>query len=251
MQLMPSIDRLSTDASEHVRAALASVILGLAPVLQHDATIAALLPLFLRLLKDSSPQVRLNIISKLEAVNAVIGLKVLSQSLLPAIAELSSDRQWRVRHAIIEFMPLLARQLGADFFAAELTNLCVRWLTDSVFAIREAAAVNLRKLTDVFGAAWAASDVLPRIAALERGEGGFASADASPYQLRLTSLQAAVVRESDSDGALFACAVSKQTSVPAKVASSFAHSRPAPSRTRTIQPSTSPATALCRPLPRC
>lgn len=44
--------------SLQVRAALASVMLGLAPVLQHDATIESLLPLFLRLLKDSSPQVR-------------------------------------------------------------------------------------------------------------------------------------------------------------------------------------------------
>ena len=84
------------DSSEHVRAALASVILGLAPVLQHDATLSLLLPLFLRLLKDVSPQVRLNIISKLEAVNAVIGIRLLSQSLLPAIAELSSDRLWRM-----------------------------------------------------------------------------------------------------------------------------------------------------------
>lgn len=56
--IMPCVERLAGDPSEHVRAALASVMLGLAPVLQHDATIESLLPLFLRLLKDSSPQVR-------------------------------------------------------------------------------------------------------------------------------------------------------------------------------------------------
>ena len=157
-----------------MRAALAAVILGLAPVLQHDATLAMLLPLFLRLLKDSSPQVRLNIISKLEAVNAVIGVRLLSQSLLPAIAELSCDRAWRVRLAIIEFVPLLASQLGPDFFGAELTALCMRWLTDPVAAIRDAAAGNLR--------------------ALEAGTEGLASPDASPYLLRKTCLHAALVR---------------------------------------------------------
>lgn len=141
-------------------------------------------------------QVRLNIISKLEAVNAVIGLKVLSQSLLPAIAELSSDKQWRVRLAIIEFMPLLGGQLGADFFAAELTDLCVRWLTDPVFAIREAAAVNLRKLAEVFGPGWAEARVIPRVIALKDGGGeaaGLFAPDTSPYMLRMTSFTAAVV----------------------------------------------------------
>lgn len=211
--LMPSVDRLSTDASEHVRAALASVILGLSPVLEHQTTIETLLPLFLRLLKDTSPQVRLNIISKLEAVNAVIGLKVLSQSLLPAISELSTDKQWRVRLAIIDFVPLLASQLGQEFFAAELTDLCVRWLTDPVYAIREAAAINLRKLTEVFGSSWAEADILPRLLQLANA-GGVAippassglfhhhsgtsietlvsSTETSSFQLRMTSLQATV-----------------------------------------------------------
>ena len=177
-----------------MRAALAAVILGLAPVLQHDATLAMLLPLFLRLLKDSSPQVRLNIISKLEAVNAVIGVRLLSQSLLPAIAELSCDRAWRVRLAIIEFVPLLASQLGPDFFGAELTALCMRWLTDPVAAIRDAAAGTLRKLADVLGAGWAEAELVPRLRALEAGTEGLASPDASPYLLRKTCLHAALVR---------------------------------------------------------
>lgn len=194
LQLLPSIDRLSQEPSEHVRAALAAVVLGLAPVLQHDATLTLLLPLFLRLLKDSSPQVRLNIISKLEAVNAVIGVRLLSQSLLPAIAELSCDRVWRVRLAIIEFVPLLAAQLGPDFFGAELTNLCMRWLTDSVATIRDAAAGNLRKLTEVFGAAWAEAELVSRLRQLEAGADSLASPDASPYLLRKTCLQAALVR---------------------------------------------------------
>jgi HEAT repeat protein len=182
--ILPCVDKLSEDSSEHVRAALASVILGIAPVLGEEATISMLLPIFLRLLRDTSAQVRLNIISKLEAVNAVIGLKMLSQSLLPAIGELSSDKQWRVRLAIIDFMPLLARQLGVEFFDVELTNLCIKWLTDSVYAIRDAAATNLRKLAEVFGSEWAHTVLIPRVVAL-KGEGS--------YQCRMTSLNAAVV----------------------------------------------------------
>ena len=94
-------------------------------------------------------QVRLNVISKLDDVNRVVGLKMLSQSLIPAIVELSSDKQWRVRLAIIDFVPLLAKQLGPDFFGAELLSLCTKWLTDSVCSIRDAATTNLCKLTTV------------------------------------------------------------------------------------------------------
>lgn len=176
-----------------MRAALAAVILGLAPVLQHDATLTLLLPLFLRLLKDSSPQVRLNIISKLEAINAVIGVRLLSQSLLPAIVELSSDRVWRVRMAIIDFVPLLAAQLGPDFFGTELTNLCMRWLTDSVAAVRDAAATNIRKLAGVFGAAWAETELLPRLRQMEAGAEAVVANEVSPYLLRKACLLATVV----------------------------------------------------------
>ena len=61
---------LCQDVSQHVRAALANQINGLAPLLGKDATIEHLLPLFLHLLKDEFPEVRLNIISKLELVNS-------------------------------------------------------------------------------------------------------------------------------------------------------------------------------------
>ncbi|KAM7528957.1 hypothetical protein LguiB_032367 [Lonicera macranthoides] len=54
---------LSSDSSQHVRSAPASVITGMAPVLGN------LLPIFLSLLKDEFPDVRLNIISKLDQVN--------------------------------------------------------------------------------------------------------------------------------------------------------------------------------------
>jgi len=180
---MPCIRDLSTDSSQHVRAALGSQISGLAPQLGKDATIEHLLPLFLQLLKDEFPEVRLNIISKLEVVNggelfrdtsrsscatdsflfAVIGIELLSKALLPAIVELAEDKQWRVRQAIIEYIPLLAKQLGVQFFDDQLANLCMGWLGDPVFSIREAATINLRKLTEVFGVEWAKETIIPKV----------------------------------------------------------------------------------------
>lgn len=140
--------------------------------------------MFLQMLKDEFPEVRLHIISKLELVNQgqcnshsllaiyllipclVIGIDLLSQSLLPAIVQLAEDKQWRVRLAIIEYIPLLASQLGVQFFDEKLANLCMGWLGDTVFSIREAATHNLKKLTEVFGVDWANEAIIPKVMAL-------------------------------------------------------------------------------------
>jgi serine/threonine-protein phosphatase 2A regulatory subunit A len=68
-RIIPCVRDLSQDSSQHVRAALANQISGLAPLLGKEATTEHLLPLFLHLLKDEFPEVRLNIISKLETVD--------------------------------------------------------------------------------------------------------------------------------------------------------------------------------------
>ena len=165
-QLLPCIRDLSLDTSQHVRTALAGVIMGLAEVVGRNNTIEHMLPLYLRMLKDEFPEVRLAIIANLDQVNKVIGVEFLAQSLLPAIVELAEDKQWRVRLAIIEYIPLLASQLGKDFFNEKLCNLCLTWLGDSVFKIREAATNNLKALTEVFGVEWAKSLIIPKVVAL-------------------------------------------------------------------------------------
>lgn len=138
--------------------------------------------MFLQMLKDEFPDVRLHIISKLEMVNKgkekpgslcltiltiiVIGVELLSQSLLPAIVQLAEDKQWRVRLAIIEYIPLLASQLGVKFFDEQLSDLCMGWLGDTVFSIREAATQNLKKLTEVFGEEWSKESIVPKVMAM-------------------------------------------------------------------------------------
>ena len=165
-----------------VRAAVASVIMGLSPIVGRDATVEQLLPLFLQLLNDDFPEVRLNIISTLHSASTVIGTEQLSHSLLPAITELAHDRQWRVRMAIIEYMPLLASQLGPAYFDEKLGAMCIDWLRDCVFAIREAAIDNLRKLIEVFGIEWA-QHIIPQILEAHKD---------SNYLFRMTVLYAVV-----------------------------------------------------------
>jgi len=107
--------------------------------------------------------VRLSVISKLDALNQVVGIDLLLQSLMPSIVELAEDRHWRVRFAIIEYIPLLARQLGQTLFHEQMGSLCMEWLCDSVYSVREAAILNMKKLAEEFGAEWAQNTIIPEI----------------------------------------------------------------------------------------
>lgn len=109
----------------------------------------------------------------------MIGVELLSQSLLPAIVELAEDKNWRVRLAIIEYIPLLASQLGATFFDEKLLGLCLSWLGDAVFSIRDAATTNLQKLVEIFGNEWAKNTVLPQVIQMAHHEN---------YLYRMTTL---------------------------------------------------------------
>nr|XP_036232367.1 serine/threonine-protein phosphatase PP2A 65 kDa regulatory subunit isoform X5 [Bactrocera oleae] len=168
--ILPYVRDLVSDPNPHVKSALASVIMGLSPMLGAYNTVEHLLPLFLIQLKDECPEVRLNIISNLDCVNDVIGIQQLSQSLLPAIVELAEDSKWRVRLAIIEYMPALAGQLGQEFFDQKLRGLCMGWLNDHVYAIREAATLNMKKLVEQFGAQWAEQAIIPMILVMSRNK---------------------------------------------------------------------------------
>lgn len=163
LSILPRLQDLARDESEHTRSSLAGVIMGLAALVGKEITIAHLLPLFLQLLKDVCSDVRLNIISHLEDVNKVIGIGSLTQALLPAVQELAADKAWRVRQAIIDNIPLVARQLGPEFFNEHLMPLCVQWLQDQIFSVRRSAVENLKNVADIFGQDWLKKFALPAV----------------------------------------------------------------------------------------
>ncbi len=70
-QMMPVIKELVNDPNQHVKTALASVVMGLAPVVGKEQTVEHLLPMYLLLLKDETAEVRLNIISSLDKVHCM------------------------------------------------------------------------------------------------------------------------------------------------------------------------------------
>ncbi|VDM30687.1 unnamed protein product [Toxocara canis] len=67
--VLPVVKELVTDPNQHVKTALASVVMGLAPILGNELTMEHLLPIYLTLLRDETAEVRLNIISSLDKVH--------------------------------------------------------------------------------------------------------------------------------------------------------------------------------------
>lgn len=59
------------------------------------------------------------------------------------------------------------------------------WLGDTVFSIREAATVNLKKLTEVFGVEWAKVAIVPKVVGMGQHPN---------YLYRMTTVQAITVR---------------------------------------------------------
>jgi serine/threonine-protein phosphatase 2A regulatory subunit A len=114
----------------------------------------------------------------------VIGIQLLSDSLLPAIMELAEDKSWRVRQAIIEYVPLLAKQLGKPFFDEQLAGLCMSWLGDTVYSIRESSTLNLKRLIDVFGLEWGRVAIVPKVMGMRNHPN---------YLYRMTTVQAITV----------------------------------------------------------
>ena len=47
-----------------------------------------------------------------------------------------------------------------------MNPICITWLSENIFSIREAAVNNLKVLTEVFGVAWAAKNVIPKLMSL-------------------------------------------------------------------------------------
>ena len=162
-KIVPTLQRLAADNSDFVRAVIASEVSQLSPSLGKEDTVKLLLPLLLSLLRDDGSDVRLNVISNLDGINATIGVELLSQSLLPAIVSLAQDPKWRVRLAVIELTPMIGQQLGADIFTNNLVTICIGWLSDTVYSIRKAGALNIRKLNDIFGEEWTAKQIVPKL----------------------------------------------------------------------------------------
>jgi hypothetical protein len=188
-KIIPTLQRLVSDNTDFVRAVIAAEISQLSIQLGREDTVKLLLPLLLSFLRDDASDVRLQVISHLEGINATIGVELLSQNLLPAIISLAQDPKWRVKLVVMELMPMIGALLGAEIFNANLVIIVMNWCVDSIYSIRKASTMTIRRLYGIFGEDWMAKQIIPKLEQLNH--------HASHFQ-RMTSLHVAQVLLDDS-----------------------------------------------------
>uniref|UniRef100_H3AV76 Protein phosphatase 2 scaffold subunit Aalpha n=1 Tax=Latimeria chalumnae TaxID=7897 RepID=H3AV76_LATCH len=165
-QILPCVKELVSDANQHVKSALASVIMGLSPILGKDNTIEHLLPLFLAQLKDEVSVVAASCrADKKEGVWRG-GEQAWRTGREEEMVKWEGEGVWRAFFKCLFSINCLPSCQGVEFFDEKLNALCMAWLVDHVYAIREAATSNLKKLVEKFGKEWAQATIIPKVLAM-------------------------------------------------------------------------------------
>ena len=149
-KILSCLKTLKSDSLNYVRSSLASNILSLAPIIGAKKTNEFIFPIFQDLIKDEDHDIRMVIIKNLDKLNEVVNIDNFVQGIIPSLVEISDNNNWRVRNQVQEIVPVFARIVNKKLFLDSLMPICIKWLTDPVYAIRQNACKIMKKLYDIF-----------------------------------------------------------------------------------------------------
>ena len=149
-KILSCLKTLKSDSLNYVRSSLASNILSLAPIIGAKKTNEFIFPIFQDLIKDEDHDIRMVIIKNLDKLNEVVNIDNFVQGIIPSLVEISDNNNWRVRNQVQEIVPVFARIVNKKLFLDSLMPICIKWLTDPVYAIRQNACKIMNKLYDIF-----------------------------------------------------------------------------------------------------
>ena len=156
-KILSCLKNLKSDPLPYVRSSLASNILSMAPIISTKKTNEYIFPIFLDLIKDEAHDIRMLIIKNLDKLNEVVNIDNYVQGIIPSLIEISdnnnwrvNNNNWRVRNQVQEIIPTIARIVKKKIFLESIMPICLKWLTDQVYAIRQNACKILKRLYDIF-----------------------------------------------------------------------------------------------------
>jgi serine/threonine-protein phosphatase 2A regulatory subunit A len=148
--ILSCLKTLKSDPLPYVRNSLASNILSIAPIIGAKKTNEYIFPIFLDLIKDEDHDIRMVIIKNLDKLNEVINIDNYVKGIIPSLIEISDNNNWRVRNQVQEIVPVLARIVNKKLFIDNIMPICLKWLTDPVYAIRQCSCKIIKRLHDIF-----------------------------------------------------------------------------------------------------
>jgi serine/threonine-protein phosphatase 2A regulatory subunit A len=149
-KVLTCLNSLKSDTLPYVRSSLASIILSMAPKIGAAKTNEFIFPIFLDLIKDEDHDIRMVIIKNLDKLNEVVNIDNFVQGIIPSLVEISDNNNWRVRAQVEETVPVFARIVNRKLFLDNIMPICIKWLTDPVYAIRQRACKIMKRLYDIF-----------------------------------------------------------------------------------------------------
>ena len=149
-KILSCLKNLKSDPLPYVRSSLASNILSMAPIVNTNKTNEFIFPIFLDLIKDEAHDIRMLIIKNLDKLNEVVNIDNYVQGIIPSLVEISDNNNWHVRNQVQEIIPTIARIVKKKIFLDSIMPICLKWLTDQVYAIRQNACKILKRVYNIF-----------------------------------------------------------------------------------------------------
>ncbi|XP_023063979.2 serine/threonine-protein phosphatase 2A 65 kDa regulatory subunit A beta isoform isoform X2 [Piliocolobus tephrosceles] len=180
-EIVPLFTNLASDEQDSVRLLAVEACVSIAQLLSQDDLETLVMPTLRQAAEDKSWRVRYMVADKFSELQKAMGPKITLNDLIPAFQNLLKDCEAEVRAAAAhkvkelgENLPIEDRETiimnqilpyikGVEFFDEKLNSLCMAWLVDHVYAIREAATNNLMKLVQKFGTEWAQNTIVPKV----------------------------------------------------------------------------------------
>ena len=101
-------------------------------------------PIFNELISDENLDIRINIINNIMELSKSIEINNnIIEKIIPSIKEIAQNKSWRVRNKIINIIPIFANQ---KIFMKDIFPICLDYLTDRVYAIRDEGCKLLSNL---------------------------------------------------------------------------------------------------------
>ena len=86
------------------------------------------------------------IIKNLDRLNEVVNINNYVQGIIPSLIEISNNNNWRIRNEVQEIIPTIALIVDKKLFLENIMPICLKWLTDQVYVIRQNACKILKKI---------------------------------------------------------------------------------------------------------
>lgn len=169
-KILSCLKNLKSDSLNYVRSSLASNVLSLAPIIGAKKTNEYIFPVFQELIKDEDHDIRMVIIKNLDKLNEVVNIDNFVQGIIPSLIEISDNNNWRVRNQVQEIVPVFARIVNKKLFLESIMPICIKWLTDPVYAIRQNACKIMKRLYDIFKGEDFEKKLLSKISPMSKSE---------------------------------------------------------------------------------